>query len=136
MSILSSSVDEAVTARAQGDWWIARADEVAAWWRAKAATAITFVSPDPSLELAEGMDHADVSDILVAAPPGQGIEGLWVDIVLPRGVASLIPLVDGRSVDFAATEWGIRVPVGVLGAGDSRRIALIVVEDEEALPGA
>jgi len=124
------------TARAQGDWWIARADEVAAWWRVKAGTTLTFVPPDPRPELGEGMDHAHVSDILVEAPAGQGIEGLWVDIVLPRGVASLIPLVDGRSVDFVATEWGIRVPVGVLGAGDSRRIALIVVEDEEALPGA
>ena len=124
------------TARAQGDWWIARADEVAAWWRARAATALSFVPPDPRPELGEGMDHAHVSDILVEAPPGQGIEGLWVDIVLPRGVASLIPLVDGRSVDFVATEWGIRVPVGVLGAGDSRRITLIIVEDEEAPPGA
>ena len=109
------------SAAAQGDWWIARASDVAAWWTARAETTLEFeASPGP------------VADIVVTAPPDRGIEDLWTDIVLPSAPEGLIPLVAGRPVDFQRTVWGMRVPVGDLSAGEARRIAFVVLEDEDA----
>ena len=76
------------------------------------------------------MSPSGLSDIVVRGSPGGPLRDVWVDVVLPAGSESLIPLVDGRSVDFAATEWGIRVPVGALGASEARRISLVLVTDE------
>ncbi len=123
------------TARAQGDWWIARAEQVAEWWKARAAIRITFVPPDTTV-LEGGFTHGPVNDLLVEAPPDRAIENLWVDIVLPVEAAAMFPVVDGASVDFSMTDWGIRVPVEDLPAGATRRISLLVApEDEGARPG-
>ena len=83
------------------------------------------------------MSPSGLSDIVIRGSPDQPLQDVWVDVVLPAGSASLIPFVDGLSVDFAATPWGIRVPVGALVAGQERRISLVVVEDErdEAVSG-
>lgn len=121
------------TARAQGDWWIARAEDVATWWKGRAATRLTFVPPDSSAALADGFEHASTGDILVDAPPDQDMEGLWVDIVLPLGSEGLFPVVDGRSVDFSITDWGIRVPVDRLSAGSTQRISLLRVAGDEGV---
>jgi peptidoglycan/xylan/chitin deacetylase (PgdA/CDA1 family) len=117
------------SARAQGDWWIARADEVADWWLARARTRVTFV-PRETLDLGEELAPTPISDILVEAPMDRGVDGLWVDVVLPHGSASVLPLVDGRSVDFAATDWGVRVPVPLLPPGGTARISLVTLAAE------
>jgi peptidoglycan/xylan/chitin deacetylase (PgdA/CDA1 family) len=117
--------------RVQGDWWIARADEVAEWWLARAGTRLTFVPRDDPRPLGDGFAPARVSDILIEAPPDRAVDGLWVDIALPRGSASMLPIVDGRSVDFASTEWGIRVPIPALAPGGTARISLFVTTTVE-----
>ena len=125
------------TARMQGDWWIARADEVATWWRARSGVDVDFV-PAGQPPQGVGTSPSGLSDIVVHGLVDEPLRDVWVDVVLSAGSESLIPFVDGRSVDFAATEWGIRVPVGALAAGEDRRISLVVVQDEgdEAVSGA
>lgn len=131
------------TARIQGDWWMARAGDVADWWRRKAAVEVRFVqTPDstseppsePSAEPSAEPPSESPSEspptgfhLLVEAPADEGVEGLWVDIVLPAGLGDLQPAVDDTFVAFTATEWGIRVPVGDLPAGTTRRITLLTV---------
>lgn len=106
------------SALAQGDWWIVRASDVADWWTARATTTLSY----------------DGSDLVVAAPGDRDVPDLWVDVVVPAAPAGLVPLVNGRTVDFEATDWGMRVRVGLLPAGAERRVSLLVVEDEAAQP--
>jgi peptidoglycan/xylan/chitin deacetylase (PgdA/CDA1 family) len=96
------------TARAQGDWWVTRADQVARWWVNRAAVQI------------EWRDAA----LLVSIASGAEVDGLWIDVVneFPE---STIPLVDDRSVDFLDEEWGMRVRVGSVGAGEVRQITFV-----------
>jgi peptidoglycan/xylan/chitin deacetylase (PgdA/CDA1 family) len=112
------------TALAQGDWWIARASDVADWWTARSLTGIEF----------EGGARGPVADLLLAAPADRDVADLWVDVVIPSLPAGLVPLVDGRTVDFEATDWGMRVPVGTLVAGGERTITFVILEDEAARP--
>jgi peptidoglycan/xylan/chitin deacetylase (PgdA/CDA1 family) len=120
------------SADAQGDWWITTGSAVADWWAARSEVRLTFVARDPSAGSGDGLEPASVSDVLVEAPLGRPIEGLWVDLFLPSGTASMLPLVDGRSVDFSSTEWGMRVPVPALAPGASVRISLVVAAAEAA----
>jgi hypothetical protein len=114
------------SARAQGDWWIARASDIAAWWTARAGTGVEF-------EAAPGAaSQASVPDILVTAPADRVVEDLWIDVTLPSAPVGTIPLVEGRSVAFEATDWGMRIPIGNLTAGERRRVTFLVLEDEEA----
>jgi hypothetical protein len=63
------------------------------------------------------------SEILVEAPADSGIRGLWVEIILPEGIGiDFTPEVGGIPVSFTATDFGIRVPVGDLEAGERERI--------------
>lgn len=140
------------TARAQGDWWIARGGEVAAWWKQRSRVGLTFQGPagdelaedpgqdpeDPGQETRQdpGQDPEDPEGasrqgpgqdevtLLVEAPGDQGIRGLWVDILLPSGLQELSPLVAGVPVSFVTTGFGIRVPVGDMEAGETREISL------------
>lgn len=118
------------TARAQGDWWIARADEVAEWWRARAEVRVSFVEPD-TLRREASVARTGLPDILVQAGAEPPTGSVWIDVVLPRAAGSTIPLVDGRSVEFEATDWGLRVPVGSLAAGDERRVSIVLVVAED-----
>ncbi len=63
------------------------------------------------------------SEIIVEAPAESGIQGLWVEIILPEGIRTeFTPEVGGIPVSFTATDFGIRVPVGDLEAGERERI--------------
>ncbi len=167
------------TARAQGGWWMARAGEVADWWRRREGVEVRFVQADDSISEPRSASPSDPSaetrsesppepssespsepsskspselssdslsmaptqtssphppmgfDLLVKAPAAESVEDLWVDVVLPGGLGDLQPAVDGAFVAFAATEWGIRVPVGDLPAGTTRRITLRHVSPQE-----
>jgi peptidoglycan/xylan/chitin deacetylase (PgdA/CDA1 family) len=112
------------TVLAQGDWWIARASDVADWWTARSLTGLGF----------RGGATGPVADLLVVAPTDRDVTDLWIDIVIPSAPAGLVPLVDGRTVDFEATDWGMRVPVGALVAGSERTITFLVVEEDEVAP--
>jgi peptidoglycan/xylan/chitin deacetylase (PgdA/CDA1 family) len=119
----------ATAAREQGDWWIARANDVADWWSARSEVRVAFVPREETVYLGDALEAADVSDILVSAPAEHGVGGLWIDVVLPRGSGSTVPLVDGQSVEFEAVDWGLRVPVRTLAAADTARISFAVVVD-------
>jgi peptidoglycan/xylan/chitin deacetylase (PgdA/CDA1 family) len=58
------------SALAQGDWWIARGSEVAAWWSSRAGTTVEF---EP---LSERASEAPVSDLLVTAPLDRSVQNL------------------------------------------------------------
>jgi peptidoglycan/xylan/chitin deacetylase (PgdA/CDA1 family) len=105
------------TVRAQGDWWVARAGEVAEWWGKRASVRVTVV-PAPT-------EGDGLPDILVEAPELEGVRGVWIDVSLPGGWDGLVPSVDGTPVSYSATEWGIRVPVGDLEPGQVRRVSLL-----------
>jgi hypothetical protein len=113
---------------AQGDWWITNAADVATWWLARAGTTVTF----DDRPYATGAAQEWVSDVVVTAPADRPVEDLWVDVVVPDAPHGLVPVVDGRSVDFQVTDWGMRVPVGYLVDGETRRITFVVLEDDEA----
>ena len=115
---------------AAGDWWIVRASDVASWWLTRAGTTVAF--DPPSLE--EAASGLPASDLVVSAPSDREVEDLWIDVVLPGAPETTVPLVGGRSVAFEATEWGMRIPVGTLGAGEERRITFLVLEDEDPAP--
>jgi peptidoglycan/xylan/chitin deacetylase (PgdA/CDA1 family) len=104
------------TVRAQGDWWVARAGEVAEWWGKRASVRVTVV---PAPTEADGLP-----DILVEAPELEGVRGVWIEVSLPGGSDAVAPSVDGTPVSYSATEWGIRVPVGDLEPGQVRRVSL------------
>jgi peptidoglycan/xylan/chitin deacetylase (PgdA/CDA1 family) len=137
------------TAQAQGDWWIAQAGDVASWWRQRGAVTLQFTDAGSAgEETAEGttvptggagqapvIPQPQGMTLLARAPAREGIQGLWVDILLPEGVGDLKPLVDGIPVSFNTTDFGIRVPVGNLEAGESRRIELRPFPEEEAEAG-
>lgn len=109
------------TAAAQGDWWIARADQVAAWWSARADVELRF-SDQPS--------GAGVADLIVRGGSGEALADVWIDVVLPRTPGAVIPLVDGRSVAYVLTDWGMRVPAGTLEPGAEHRISFVPADGE------
>jgi peptidoglycan/xylan/chitin deacetylase (PgdA/CDA1 family) len=119
----------AAATREQGGWWIARGGDVADWWSARSEVRLTFVARQETPYLGEALEPAAVSDILVAAPGERGVSGLWIDVVLPRGSSTTLPLVDGEPVQFEAADWGLRVPVRDLAAADTARISFAVVVD-------
>jgi peptidoglycan/xylan/chitin deacetylase (PgdA/CDA1 family) len=122
-AVLDSALDE-------GDWWITPATAVADWWSAREGVSLGFVPAQP-MEERPGLAAGDVGDLLVEAHPTRDLAGLWVDVVLPHATEGLVPLLDGEPVAFTATSWGMRVPVGILPAGDSRRISFVVVAGPE-----
>jgi len=124
---LASVADAAVSS---GDWWIAGAADVASWWLARWETTVAF---EPASLEAGTPGQSVAPDVVVTAPAGDGITDLWIDLVLPDAPEGTVPLVGGRPVEFEATEWGMRVPVGPLDAGETRRITFLVLEDESGV---
>ncbi len=131
----------ATTARSQEDWWIAESREVAAWWRDRAGVRVSLVVPGESRAEAsastpqedqgaagEGIGAGGMplggAEIRVEAQTDSGIRGLWLDVLLPERIGTdFTPEVGGIPVSFTATEFGIRIPVGDLEAGESKRIS-------------
>jgi peptidoglycan/xylan/chitin deacetylase (PgdA/CDA1 family) len=127
-------------ARSQGDWWIARADEVAQWWAGRASVKVTVLPPaevdsefdtlptpqpmDSTSEGAEGMSLRPRYEIVVEGPSDRSVSGLSVDLVLPNGAESLATFLDGEPVPSTSTEWGVRIPVGDLEPGQIKVVSL------------
>jgi len=133
------------TAVAQGDWWIAGANEVAKWWRTRASVRVSVTAWEDPTERGESAGASDAdqvsrweeetrlpgplgTEILVEAPADKGVRGLWVDVSLPEEIDGLTPIVGGFPVSFSSTDFGIRIPVGDLGAGETRKISFRVLE--------
>jgi peptidoglycan/xylan/chitin deacetylase (PgdA/CDA1 family) len=124
------------TAKVQGGWWMARAGDVADWWMRRGAVRVTMLPPEadsaaPELAVGDTVAHTarGFPVVRVEAPTGTGIARLWVDVVLPVGPNSAAPFVDGVPISYSTTEWGIRVPVGDLSAGETRVIHLRPAEE-------
>jgi peptidoglycan/xylan/chitin deacetylase (PgdA/CDA1 family) len=129
------------TARAQGDWWIARAEEVADWWKSRSGVQVTpLLSQDSGLgyhtegiprdsavtetQLPAGEERV-IGGLVVTGPAeGSGLSDLWIEITLPGGPEGVFPLVDEVPVPFVVTRWGVRVPVGDLPSGAEKTITL------------
>lgn len=127
------------TAKAQEDWWIATAGEVASWWRKRGEVTLDFhadsgaeadtiseasLPSEPGQETGEGSEGQPGLTLVARAPADEGIWGMWVDMTLPQGLSDLKPLVDGTPVPFLATDFGIRIPIGDMEAGETREIEL------------
>ncbi len=119
------------SARAQGDWWMARGEQVADWWTLRAELRVTFVPREESTYLGDEFEPAIMSDILMEAPTERGIAGPWIDLVIPRAAESLRPLINGNSIDFEATDWGMRIPLPALQPGGTARISVVQLAAEE-----
>ncbi|HSM60542.1 MAG TPA: hypothetical protein VK849_07070, partial [Longimicrobiales bacterium] len=118
------------TARSHGDWWIVPARDVARWWRARSAVrlAVQPVTHDGLQAASDSTAHDDARPglrLLVQAPAEEGVNDLWVDLVLPAAGGRLAPVVDGEPVSYVGTEWGLRVPVGDIPAGGRRTVTLV-----------
>jgi hypothetical protein len=117
----------AAAAKAQGDWWIAEAGEVAEWWRARDGLRLTAIEPHlfPDLPVQQADPDSTFAPTLVLRVEGldEGLEGLWIDVVLPDGPDGRVPSVDGIPVDYTATEWGVRIPLTDLSPADVRTIS-------------
>lgn len=106
-------------AMGQGEWWVATGEEVAEWWRTRSHLQITWVAP------ADSADSAGTLELMVSAPEDRGVDHeVWLDIALPAGPVAPEPSVDGDPVRSVLTPWGIRLPVGPLAPGQSRRVTL------------
>jgi peptidoglycan/xylan/chitin deacetylase (PgdA/CDA1 family) len=123
-------VEVADTARAEGDWWLAEGRDLADWWLARQRLRLRFVTGDnDNVQGYRGVSPTGVPTLIVElAASGLSLDGLWVDVTLPRGTEGVVPWVAGRPSDFASTPWGMRIPVGHLEAGQPRRISFVRME--------
>jgi hypothetical protein len=95
---------------------------VADWWRARSAVVLRWEDGAP----------ADAAPALLVSNEGsEVIDGLWIDVVVPRLPSGTIPTVDGVSVDYLDEAWGMRVQVGTVEAGQTRRISFVSGPSEE-----
>lgn len=117
------------TARVDGDWWLARADEVAEWWQDRSEVAVRWAQSSGAP--VRGFTATGVADLVVSAGETSGIDGLWLDVVLPDAPGDVIPVLDGVSVEFIDEPWGMRVRVGTLDAGSERRISFVTPATQE-----
>jgi peptidoglycan/xylan/chitin deacetylase (PgdA/CDA1 family) len=126
-------------AKADGDWWIAPAGEVANWWRGRAQVKIEFVSHPSDLppvdSLAAQSAPGETIHILVTAPEEMGLTGLWIDVGLPAGLYDLTPSLDGDPVSYSRTDWGMRIPIDRLSPGQTRSITFQGVSPEARTQG-
>lgn len=131
------------TVRAQGDWWLSEAGNVARWWNQRAAIRVSFLpseEEDPEAQEVASQDSlsSETEPILISVegPEEEAVTGLWIDIVLPEGGEELSPLVNGIPVPFSRAGWGIRVPLGDLAPGEESLISLDVLpESDPETPG-
>lgn len=119
------------TATAQGDWWIARAADVAEWWGTRAGVRVTIDVPSgtastPDTSAGPGAstvgEHAPV--VVVQGPADASVSGVWIDVILPFGPDSAAPYIGGVPIPYSTTGWGLRIPVADLQAGERRLITL------------
>ncbi len=129
----SAMAEVADTARAQGDWWLAEGRELADWWMRRQRVRVRFVTEsEADVGRYEGVSSAGLPTLAVSLPEGErGLDGVWVDVTLPRGSRGVVPWVGGSPSDYAATPWGLRVPVGVLEPGSVRRISFVRMESSD-----
>ena len=113
------------TARADGGWWLAQADDVAAWWLNRSTVEVRW--SDASTDPGQGFERSGIPDLTVFISLESAIDDLWLDVVLPSSEDGLLPTIDGTSVEYVDEPWGMRVRVGSLIGGELRRVAFVTV---------
>lgn len=139
--------------RAQGEWWLAEGRDVADWWLRRSWLELEWEMANAgdaaamtSILAADGLERALDQDLLVSwsdptteAGDGEGassvITGVWIDVVAPALARGSLPVVDGTSVDFIEEEWGMRVSLGSIASGETRRITFVTREGDETEDG-
>lgn len=135
LAALRSVID---SVRAQEGWWLAEGREVADWWRDRARIELTWEAhatdtvPDATDTVPGATDAVALAeDLLVTVDGDVELADVWIDVVAPTLPDRSVPLVDDVSVDFIDEAWGMRVRVGDLREGVTRRISFIVLEDAD-----
>lgn len=106
-------------------WWVATGAEIARWWLDRDAMRLT---------LRTAADGGDL-ELSVEAPMGSSSREVWIDLTLPG--RTMVPFEGERQLPYARTEWGLRVPLRPLSAGEVRTIRLSpTAETEPAKPGS
>jgi len=95
-------------------WWIATGAEIARWWLDRDAMRLT---------LRRGTDTDDL-ELDIEAPIGSSSREVWIDVTLPGG--ERVPFEGDRQLPYALTEWGVRIPIRALSAGELRTIRLAI----------
>ena len=134
-------------ARAEEGWWLAQGYEIASWWRARGRVRVkpapgfdsggseTIASWDASMSerAGEGAGSREAGGIPMPPPQeivfvvdasDEGLQGGWLELILP-GYEDRIPLLDGAPVAYEETPWGVRLPLGTIEAGSSRKVRLV-----------
>lgn len=113
--------------RSQSGWWLARADGVAEWWLDRSMVELQWASPS-NVPSGQNLLSAGIPDVIVATSSETRRDDVWIDISAPQMSQSVMPFVDGVSVEFALEDWGMRLRVGMVEAGVTRRISFATVE--------
>jgi peptidoglycan/xylan/chitin deacetylase (PgdA/CDA1 family) len=104
------------SARARGDWWFATGHDAASWWLARRAS---------SVEVSEVRDGR--LEVRVLADTAAGLQGAWLEVMLPGNPQDWIPRQGGTLLRYVRTEWGIRVPLPNIPPGGTSLIELLNV---------
>jgi hypothetical protein len=57
-------------------------------------------------------------EITVIAPGSNALAGAWLEIILPGFPENWLPTADGQPIQYFESEWGIRIPIDELLAGE------------------
>ncbi|MDX1579600.1 MAG: polysaccharide deacetylase family protein, partial [Gemmatimonadota bacterium] len=109
IGIVGSVLDSVVAQRDR--WWVATGSDLARWWLDRDAMRLSLERDGEDLRL------------LLTAPSGSAAREVWLEVALPAG--ERIPFEAERQLPYARTDWGIRVPVRPLTAGERREIRLV-----------
>jgi hypothetical protein len=110
IGIVSAVLDSVALQR--DTWWVATGAEIARWWLDRDAMRLT---------LRRGTDTDDL-ELDIEAPIGSSSREVWIDVTLPGG--ERVPFEGDRQLPYALTDWGVRVPIRALSAGEVRTIRL------------
>ncbi len=99
--------------RVESEWWLATGSEVAEWWLARREAAVS---------LADSGAHR--LHLNVSAPVSRALAGAWLHVIVPGEPSDWTPYYDGESLPHAVTNWGLKVPVPSMAAGEKRTIIL------------
>jgi len=110
-AVLDSIADQGNT------WWVATGAEIARWWLDRDAMRLTLRTTGDTFDL----------ELDIEAPIGSSSREVWLDLTLPGGAR--VPFEGERQLPYARTEWGLRIPLRALSAGEQRTIRLIVPSD-------
>jgi hypothetical protein len=85
-------------------------------------------APPSNVPSGQNLLSAGIPDVIVSTFSETRRDDVWIDISAPQMSQAAIPFVDGVSVEFALEDWGMRLRVGMVEAGVTRRISFAIVE--------